>query len=96
MLKSWKIYTGIGALFAISTATADGLRCGADLVSEGESVHKLIEACGEPVEGDMLYTDFGRWTYNFGPDEFMMRVTIRAGIVERVERLGYGYVDENC
>jgi hypothetical protein len=31
------------------------------------------------------------WTYNFGPNRFIQRITIRNGEVYRIESQGYGY-----
>ncbi|WPL17341.1 hypothetical protein Thiowin_02344 [Thiorhodovibrio winogradskyi] len=31
------------------------------------------------------------WTYNFGPQRFMMRITVREGLITRIESAGYGY-----
>lgn len=31
------------------------------------------------------------WTYNFGPRRLINRVTIRNGLVERIDTGGYGY-----
>jgi len=61
--------------------------------------YKLLEACGNPTTGDPdLYLETAEWTYNFGPEEFMYRVLIRDGAVERIEELDRGVVepfDEN-
>jgi len=74
-------------------AAHGALRCGTDLVTEGDSVVKLLEACGDPTTGDPdLYLDTAEWTYNFGPEEFMYRVLIRDGAVERIEELDRGVV----
>jgi hypothetical protein len=31
------------------------------------------------------------WTYNFGPQRFMMRITVRDGVIVHMESAGYGY-----
>lgn len=31
------------------------------------------------------------WTYNFGPQRFMMRITVRDGVITGMESAGYGY-----
>lgn len=31
------------------------------------------------------------WTYNFGPNRFMMRITVRDGLITRIESAGYGF-----
>lgn len=79
------------ALLMTAIPGVAALRCGTELVSEGESVLKLLEHCGEPASGDpALYLGRAEWTYNFGPNEFMYRVVIQDGEVERIEELGRG------
>lgn len=80
-----------GLLMALAVPAAGAMRCGTELIAEGDSVVKLLEACGEPTIGDpALFLGTAEWTYNFGPNEFMMRVLIRDGQVERLEELGWG------
>lgn len=80
-----------GALLLAAGPAAAAIRCGTDLVDEGDSVIKLLEACGEPTLGDpALYLGTAEWTYNFGPTGFITRVLIRDGRVERIEDLGRG------
>ena len=69
------------------------MRCGTELIDVGDSLAKVIEQCGEPAVGDpTLVYDFGALTYNFGPNESMMKVIIRQGEVSRIEELGEGFV----
>jgi hypothetical protein len=37
-------------LLAPSTASADSMRCGSKVVSEGDSIDEVLAYCGEPVE----------------------------------------------
>lgn len=89
-----------GLALALSNPSAASIRCGTDLVVDGDSVAKLLQACGEPDIGDaeaLLAFGFGEVTYNFGPTEFMVRVEVSDGKVESTENLGYGFeesVDE--
>ena len=86
----------MGLALALSNPSAASIRCGTDLIQEGDSVILLLEACGEPDLGDsdiLLGDGTGEVTYNFGPREFMVRVTISDGKVERTENLGYGFVE---
>jgi len=77
-----------------ATAAHGALRCGTELVSEGDSVVKLLEACGEPTTGDpSLFLDRTDWVYNFGPEEFLYRVIIPDGDVERIEEPGRGVAE---
>ena len=91
-LRRLAIVGGALALLANAPASA-AMRCGTELVVEGDSVLKLLEACGEPDMGvAALGPTNAEWIYNFGPDEFMKRVVIRDGQVERIEELGRGFV----
>jgi hypothetical protein len=67
------------------------MRCGHELISRGDSVLKLLEACGEPTVGNpaILFGDVF-WIYNFGPDEFKQRIRIRDGTIMSIQRLGRG------
>lgn len=31
------------------------------------------------------------WVYNFGPQRFMMRITVREGLITHMKSAGYGY-----
>lgn len=90
MVRERRLLVGVVVLTAAASAQG-AMRCGTELITEGESVVKLLEHCGEPAIGDpTLYYGTTEWTYNFGPDEFMMRVIIRDGRVERIEELAWG------
>ena len=70
-----------------------GLRCGHELVQEGESAAQLLLACGDPMLRQTIAiantsTTEGvveQWTYNFGPGTLLQIVTIEAGKVSRIE-----------
>ena len=38
------------SLLLSCAASADALRCGSKLISEGDSIEKVLQYCGEPVE----------------------------------------------
>jgi hypothetical protein len=40
----------LGALFLPAIATADSLRCGSQLVGDGDSIDEVLALCGEPTE----------------------------------------------
>lgn len=85
----------IGLALALSNPAVASVRCGTDLIQKGDSVLLLLEACGEPDIGNSgILTGYGSGevTYNFGPREFMVRVMISDGKIERTENLGYGFV----
>jgi hypothetical protein len=93
-------------------APALALRCGAGVVSEGDSTYELLTTCGEPTllerterqvpyqVYDYVYRQYVTayasvpveiWTYNFGPQRFVQRITIDDGRIKRIESLGYGH-----
>lgn len=78
-------------LLAAPASVQAAMRCGTELITEGDTVLELLNACGEPTIGAPPGpVDRAEWTYNFGPDEFMMRVLIQDGKVERIEELDRG------
>lgn len=92
----------IGRLgLAPSVAAADSIRCDGGIVSVGDSRLDLFAKCGPPaLEEAELVPATGnvdlsllieRWTYDFGPDRFLMIVSLQGGKVIGVERGGYGY-----
>jgi len=40
----------VAALLLPAVGSADTLRCGSKLISEGDSIEKLLQYCGEPIE----------------------------------------------
>lgn len=83
----------LAGLLLASPAFAD-MRCGSQLISEGDSVVRLLEVCGEPAVRNTGNTGFTEWVYNFGPAEFMTKVLIRNDQVVGFETLGKGYPQE--
>lgn len=80
-------------LALLAPASSDAaIRCGSQSIEAGESALKVLKYCGNPVTGNPLFLESGEWTYNFAPDEFMVRVIVRSGKVERTETLGHGYL----
>lgn len=81
---------------------SSAMHCGSRIVAEGDSVGTLIAACGEPVYRDAwsLYplangviADTEEWYYNFGPNQLLRVVRLRAGRVDEIDSDGYGYID---
>jgi len=68
------------------------IRCGGELIEQGESALKVLQYCGKPAAGNPKFLEFGEWIYNFGPDQFMVKVVIRDAKVVRTETLGRGFV----
>jgi hypothetical protein len=92
----------VGSLaLASSRAAADSVRCDGGIVSVGDSKLDLLGKCGLPTlrevepfiappEGEILLP-IERWTYNFGPGQFIQIVSLRGGKVIAIERGSYGY-----
>ncbi len=95
------LVAGLGAPgLAPSVAVADSIRCDGGIVSVGDSRLDLVAKCGLPAmqEAEAITSSvvdaalvIERWTYNFGPDRFLVIVSLRGGKVIAVERGGYGY-----
>jgi len=92
----------VGSLgLAPSVAAADSIRCDGGIVSVGDSRLDLYAKCGPPALEEaepVLATGnvdlsllIERWTYDFGPDRFLVIVSLQGGKVIAVERGGYGY-----
>ncbi|MEO7917085.1 MAG: DUF2845 domain-containing protein [Dokdonella sp.] len=100
------IRTIVAAIFLASAPTAWALRCGTQLVGTGDQDFQVRARCGGPVwiERTSELTVLGArgpferqhetpievWTYNFGPQSLMRRLTFRNGVMSREETLGYG------
>lgn len=63
------------ALFATATANADSLRCSGELISAGDSMQKLLTACGDP-----LARDGSNWLYE-PPGAAPVVVTVGQGAI---------------
>jgi hypothetical protein len=81
------------SVIALAVPAQADIRCGHDLVQDGESTAQLLLVCGEPMlrqtvgvretpEGEVLVE---RWTYNFGPGTLLQIVTVEGGKVAKVE-----------
>lgn len=103
-------WTGVlAALVAIaSPLPAWALRCGTQVVQQGETAAQVRDACGAPFFKDRYVGPPGAgvdalsgvapavtreaWYYNFGPQRLMMRLDFSGGVLARVRTLGYGFV----
>jgi hypothetical protein len=91
-----KLFAATLAAFTATLVAAPvgaGLRCGRDLVEEGDSVAQLMLTCGEPMLRQTIAVDntsttegiVEQWTYHFGRGTFLTIVTIEAGKVAVIE-----------
>jgi hypothetical protein len=85
---------------------ADSISCDGGIVSGGESAVDLIMKCGQPEwkesyqeeivdrsgpgQKQRTYVTVERWTYNFGPQQFLRIVTLRNGMIAGVRTGTYG------
>ncbi|PSJ41346.1 hypothetical protein C7H85_17865 [Zobellella endophytica] len=80
------------------SAQADSMRCNNHLIIDGDPIALLVLHCGEPLVREPAYRylrnryghwhqypDGERWTYHFGRYQFMQIVTIRDGVITRIE-----------
>jgi hypothetical protein len=85
----------VPAVLLMGFLSADAsIRCGTKLIEDGDSALKLLQACGKPMAGNPDLLEDGEWTYNFGPDQFLVKVIIRNSRVERTEILGKGFTPQ--
>lgn len=90
----------VGGLLWMASLTSQAgiLRCGNELVQEGEPVAVVTSRCGKPMlvedvtarqessQGELTEIKVGeRWTMNMGKGEFMQILTIKDGVVTHIE-----------
>lgn len=82
-----------GGIVSIGDATIDLLgKCGEPAMRDGRTDLTTVayRAEGEKVK-QATAVNVERWTYDFGPQAFLMFVTVEGGKVTFIERGGYGY-----
>lgn len=76
---------------------AEALRCGRDLVSEGDPAYQVERACGEADWVRYYHSHHGLrgevWHYNFGPNKLIRVMHFRNGRLRRIETAGHGFVE---
>jgi hypothetical protein len=86
-------------LFLAAPSWARSIRCGNQLVRVGDPTIELLQRCGEPDLRELLNTDgliVQKWTYNCGSLRFMRIITLKGGVVHRIERADYGSGPPRC
>jgi hypothetical protein len=91
-------------LLVLLPGTMDGLalRCGTELVREGDIRSEVLAKCGEPTDRTLYYEEreIGRitrivpievWIYNFGAQTFVHFLTFENGKLVGIQTGGYGY-----
>lgn len=96
-------------LLAMALPTrAWALRCGTQIVEQGETAVQVRDQCGAPFFMDSYVVRPGVgvntlgpsgtpattevWYYNFGPQRLMVRLVFSGGVLAREQTLGYGFV----
>jgi hypothetical protein len=93
--------TALTCLFLLLAAPswARSIRCGTQLVRVGDPTIQLLQRCGEPDLKELLNTDgliVEKWTYNCGSLRFMRIITLKGGVVYRIELADYGSGPPRC
>jgi hypothetical protein len=96
--------TGLAALTGLillvaAPGWARSIRCGHQLVRVGDPTIQLLQRCGEPDLKELLKTDgliVEKWTYNCGSLRFMRIITLKGGVVYRIELADYGSGPPRC
>jgi hypothetical protein len=85
-----------GGIVSLGDATIDLLgKCGAPALREPLVDEAYVASrVGYLPLRRTLFVTAERWTYDFGPQRFLMFVTVERGKVAAVERGGYGYARE--
>jgi hypothetical protein len=97
-LTSMAALTGLVLLVVVPT-WARSMRCGHELVRVGDPTIQLLQRCGEPDLKELLNTDgliVEKWTYNCGSLRFMRIITLRGGVIRKIEVADYGTGPPRC
>jgi hypothetical protein len=93
-MRSTVVVAALASLVHVSAAAASesSLTCAGGLVGIGDATIDLLGKCGAPALRESRVAD-ERWTYDFGPQRFLMFVALDGGRVVGIERGGYGHGD---
>lgn len=77
-------------------AWADSMRCGNKLIQQGDSTVTVQASCRPPASVEQSFTKdnvpMEIWTYNLGPDKFLIRMRVINGAVVEIKTLHeYGH-----
>ncbi len=82
-----------GGLVSVGDATVDLLgKCGAPKLREVRAYEAGAVGTLGPRSGRASVLTTEKWTYDFGPQQFLMFVTVDGGKIVAIDRGGYGYV----
>lgn len=84
-----------GGIVSVGDSKLDLLgKCGQPALREEQGEERsrlLLDTAGRAVAGRSTAVAVERWTFNFGPRQFVQHVTLESGKVTSVERGSYGY-----
>jgi hypothetical protein len=69
-------------------------KCGKPATTDSHNVERVIKRKdnrGAVVSGSKLHINVEEWTYNFGPQKFLLFITMENGVVVSVESGDYGF-----
>lgn len=83
-------------LIVAQYAWANAMRCGGKLIEKGDSILTVKTLCGKPTLVERSFTvnraPVQTWTYNRGPEQFLVRIRFVDGTVVAVKTLHeYGH-----
>lgn len=92
-------------LLAFGPGTVWALRCGSQIVGEGDTKVEVLAKCGEPLLREYIGEDatfnygYGtyskrtveEWTYNFGPNKFMQILRFRGSTLIDIKNGDKGF-----
>jgi hypothetical protein len=67
------------------------MRCGGALICKGDTMEKVLNACGKPYSGDLNEKYMTEWLYNRGPTEDVYIIKFYKRQVTRIETTGHGW-----
>lgn len=89
-----------GACAALLATDAAAMRCGGQLVSEGDRTYEVRRACGPPQAIDSFDREHHHghhapheetWYYDLGEQHLLRVLSFRDGELERIETRGHGH-----
>jgi hypothetical protein len=95
-LKSKACLSAALCLIVAQNVWGNAMRCGGRLIEKGDSILTVKMLCGAPTLVERSFAvntaPVETWTYNRGPDQFLVRIRFVDGIVVAVQTLHeYGH-----
>lgn len=110
MSRFWWMGVLLALLALLLPSRAWALRCGTQIVKQGDTAAQVRDECGAPFFMDYYVGPPGVgvdtpvepgaavttevWYYNFGPQQLMVRLEFSGGVLAREQTLGYGFVGQ--